>query len=188
MDSRIRNFALTIAAVGSLLGATAQTFASDVTGTVTNRKGKPVGTFAGTFNIQSFAANADGKIVGVGSLTGTLTSRGGDVMSTVNQTVQVLVSAVAVEHIPGGLALAPDTCDILFLQLGPIDLNVLGLIVHVDQITVDIDADPTGGIVGQLLCALAGPNGLLDLNGLLDQILGSITLADLLAFLNGLLG
>ena len=185
MISHVRSLVATMAVLGALSTPFGQAAAAEVTGKVTNRLGKQVGTFSGNFNLTSFASNSAGKIVGVGTLTGTLTSRGGDVMSTVNQVVQIPVQFLGIEH-SAGLAL-PDTCDVLFLQLGPIDLNVLGLIVHVDQITVDIDADPQGGIVGQLLCSLAGPNGLLDLNGLLNTILGSITLADLLGFLNGLL-
>jgi len=188
MESRIRPFAVSLVALGALLGTTAQVVAADVTGTVVDKHGKAKGTLKGTFELQSFTTNDAGKIVGVGLLTGSLTNPGGHEKSTVSQVVQIPVSALGVEHIAGNLSLAPDACDILFLQLGPIDLNLLGLIVHVDQITVDIDADPSDGIVGQLLCALAGPDGLLDLNGLLDTILASITLADLLNFLNGLLG
>jgi hypothetical protein len=68
------------------------------------------------------------------------------------------------------------TCDILHLELGPIDLNLLGLVVHVDKIVVDIDAQSgPGNLLGNLLCAVAN---LLNANGpvstlanLLNQIL-----------------
>jgi hypothetical protein len=46
-------------------------------------------------------------------------------------------------------------CEILSLDLGPIDLNLLGLEVHVDEIHIDIVADPSGGLLGQLLCSIA---------------------------------
>lgn len=62
------------------------------------------------------------------------------------------------------------TCDILHLELGPIDLNLLGLVEHVDKIVIDIDAQSgPGNLLGNLLCALAG---LLDGGGPLGQIVG----------------
>jgi hypothetical protein len=48
------------------------------------------------------------------------------------------------------------TCQILDLVLGPLDLNLLGLMVHLDQVHLSITADPNGGILGSLLCSLAG--------------------------------
>jgi hypothetical protein len=49
------------------------------------------------------------------------------------------------------------TCDILFLDLGPIFLDVLGLTVDLSQITLDINAVAgAGNLLGNLLCALVG--------------------------------
>jgi len=52
------------------------------------------------------------------------------------------------------------TCDILHLSLGPVDLNLLGLDVHLDNcangpVTVDITATQGGGLLGDLLCDLS---------------------------------
>jgi hypothetical protein len=52
------------------------------------------------------------------------------------------------------------TCEILSLSLGPLDLNLLGLGVELDDcasgpVTVDIDAIPGGGLLGDLLCGLS---------------------------------
>jgi hypothetical protein len=47
-------------------------------------------------------------------------------------------------------------CPILDLTLGPLDLNLLGLMVHLDTVHLVITADSEGGILGQLLCGLAG--------------------------------
>jgi AraC-like DNA-binding protein len=55
-------------------------------------------------------------------------------------------------------------CDVLNLALGPLDLNLLGLRVELDDcangpVTVAITATPGGGLLGDLLCSLAGgPN------------------------------
>jgi hypothetical protein len=74
-------------------------------------------------------------------------------------------------------------CDILNLTLGPVELNLLGLVVVLDDcdggpVTVDITAQPgEGQLLGNLLCQLAG---LLDggsnqvLTRLLNQIVGEI--------------
>ena len=51
-------------------------------------------------------------------------------------------------------AAAAATCQVLDLVLGPVDLNLLGLMVHLNQIHLSITADPTGGILGSLFCSL----------------------------------
>jgi hypothetical protein len=43
---------------------------------------------------------------------------------------------------------------VLDLMLGPIDLNLLGLEVQTSQICLEITADRSGGLLGQLLCSL----------------------------------
>ena len=62
-------------------------------------------------------------------------------------------------------------CDILHLILGPLDLDLLGLQVHLDKVVLDIVATPgAGNLLGNLLCAVTG---LLDggpLAGLLGQL------------------
>ena len=54
------------------------------------------------------------------------------------------------------VAAVQGTCQILHLELGPIDLDLLGLVVHVDKIVVDITAHSgPGNLLGNLLCGLA---------------------------------
>jgi hypothetical protein len=47
-------------------------------------------------------------------------------------------------------------CTILDLTLGPLDLNLLGLMIHLDPVHLLITAQRGGGILGDLLCGLAG--------------------------------
>jgi hypothetical protein len=55
-------------------------------------------------------------------------------------------------------AVSPLTiCPVLDLTLGPLDLNLLGLMVHLDKVHLTITADSTGGILGNLLCGLLSP-------------------------------
>jgi len=74
-----------------------------------------------------------------------------------------------------GVAQAPaQTCTILDLTLGPLHLNLLGLVIDLNQVHLVITAQQgPGNLLGNLLCALANllnPSGtglVLDLNRLL---------------------
>ena len=50
---------------------------------------------------------------------------------------------------------AQKICPILDLTLGPLDLNLLGLMVHLDKVHLTITADSQGGLLGQLFCSIA---------------------------------
>lgn len=74
------------------------------------------------------------------------------------------------------------SCDILFLDLGPIFLDLLGLQVDLSQIVLDIDAvTGAGNLLGNLLCALVGLldggpfAGIIRIIDQINAILGSIT-------------
>jgi len=47
-------------------------------------------------------------------------------------------------------------CPILDLVLGPLHLELLGLVVDLNQIHLTITADPNGGTLGSLFCSIAG--------------------------------
>lgn len=47
------------------------------------------------------------------------------------------------------------TCSILDLVLGPLHLDLLGLVVDLNQVHLTITGNPAGGILGRLLCGLA---------------------------------
>ena len=152
--------ALTVFAVS--LGAAGTASAQDTAVPATKKvaltgtnKGKD---FKGTYTIQRFETRG-GKLYAVGKLTGTLKNR------------KVSRSNVA---IPAALAgnddasAAQAACDILHLTLGPLDLNLLGLRVQLNEVHLDITAVPgAGNLLGNLLCALTG---ILDQNGLLAQL------------------
>jgi hypothetical protein len=75
-------------------------------------------------------------------------------------------------------------CDVLNLVLGPLDLNLLGLEVHLNRVVLDVVAvSGAGNLLGNLLCAVAGlldggpVAGLLrQLTNLLNQILTALNL------------
>jgi hypothetical protein len=74
-------------------------------------------------------------------------------------------------------------CAILNLQLGPIDLNLLGLDVTTSEICLNITAYQHGGLLGALLCDVAN---LLNQGVPLSTILSSLTHAQLNTLVNGL--
>jgi hypothetical protein len=46
-------------------------------------------------------------------------------------------------------------CSVLDLILGPLHLDLLGLVVDLNQVHLTVTADPTGGVLGSLFCGLA---------------------------------
>jgi hypothetical protein len=124
------------------------------------------GVACGTFKPRRFAQD-DGRLLAIGVLTATLTRANGKVVGTDSMRVTLPVKSGQ------GTSLARRTeraaaCDILSLVLGPLDLDILGLQVHLDRVVLNIDAEPgPGNLLGNLLCAVAG---LLDHSGVLTQV------------------
>ena len=142
--------------------------------------------FDGSFTLKEFQTKK-GVLYAVGRLTGDLGER-----NVNNKRVMLPVTgAVSEQNPPADLAAqqivpTPGACDILTLALGPIDLDLLGLRVALDEVNLLIEAIPgAGNLLGNLLCAVAGllDPGPIGLPGLVQGLLDSIT-----NLLNGLLG
>ena len=124
------------------------------------------GVVTGTFTPRRFVTD-NGTLKAVGMLHATLTRGSGKVVGTTDKTVTIPVHAVNGSPM-GRVAPRVRDCAILHLTLGPLDLNLLGLKVHLDKVVLNIDAAPgAGNLLGNLLCAVAG---LLDNSGVLTQI------------------
>src|SRR5262245_40999865 len=89
-----------------------------ITGNATNTLREVVNS-AGQCTLQSFTISG-GQLAAAGLLTGTLTNTVTGAVQTVS--LQVVLPAAAT-----------GSCQILDLTLGPLDLNLLGLMVHLDQ-------------------------------------------------------
>ena len=134
-----------------------------VSGSATNELGQLV-TFTGTFTLQRFVVQ-NGQLFAVGRVVGTATNTVTGATQTVNQLVTLPVTNLS------------GTCQILHLELGPINLDVLGLRIQTNRIVLDITAQSgPGNLLGNLLC---GITGLLDANApanavtrVLNQLLG----------------
>jgi hypothetical protein len=126
------------------------------------------GTFTGTVRPTKFVAQGR-EVLLKGLVSGTMKDGSGGTAGTVSDAPVTMPVAL-----PTGI------CPILHLTLGPLDLNLLGLKVHLDRVVLDLTAiSGPGNLLGNLLCAIAG---LLDGTGTLGQ------LNQLLAQLNQLLG
>jgi hypothetical protein len=79
------------------------------------------------------------------------------------------------------------TCDILTLVLGPLHLDLLGLVVDLNQVNLAITAQQgSGNLLGNLLCAVANLlNGTGGVTGPLGTIAGLLT--QITNILNGIL-
>ena len=146
----------------------------------------------GKFTPENVVQTADGLAV-EGVVSGLITGKGKakrfseDVTMTV-ESVNGRTLGDAPQAGKAGMAaaaaVAPPSCDILNLVLGPLDLNLLGLEVHLDQVVLDIVAKSGAGqLLGNLLCQVAGLlDGGLDLGAILGQITGLLN--DILGALN----
>ena len=129
--------------------------------------------FNGVLKVTNVAANtATGALTASGTISGTVTNSLGQVIQTFTN--------LAVNNIP--LASVSGSCTILTLTLGPVDLDLLGLMVHLNQVVLNITAQPgPGNLLGNLLCSIAGllnggnlSNVLTQIVGLLNQILAAL--------------
>jgi hypothetical protein len=119
--------------------------------------------FTGSLNIDEITRVGDQL-----AFSGSVLDAAGNVVGTFEDVIGILT--------PGG---GQAKCDILFLDLGPIFLDILGLEIDLSQIILDINAVPgPGNLLGNLLCAVFGllDGGLFGggLGGLLDRLLDRI--------------
>jgi hypothetical protein len=141
-------------------------------------------TFTGTFTLQRFVATPDG-VAAVGLLTGVATPTGGvatSIVQTVTVPAQVQMLPEPAPAPAGDISIqqiGPDACGILFLDLGPLFLDLLGLQVDLSQVILQIAAQRgAGNLLGNLLCAVlglldgTGTGGTAALANVLNQILG----------------
>jgi len=132
------------------------TLTSTVTGTFTDAAGE-AGTFTGTFTPQRFAEEGD-ALTATGLVSGELVDSRGTSLGTASAPATTAVTQL----LPG------PSCEVLDLSLAPLDLDLLGLVVHLDNVHLNITAVPgAGNLLGNLLCAVVG---LLDPLGPLSQI------------------
>ena len=138
--------------------ASAQTTGGGLSSLINGLIANGGGTLSGVLNITQFAVQ-NGVLNAIGTLTGTLTDAAGNLIGSVSQAVTIPVSASG-------------SCSILTLTLGPLDLNLLGLKVHLNTVVLNITAQQgPGNLLGNLLCGIAN---LLNSNGALAGLLNAV--------------
>lgn len=134
----------------------------DATGTL-------VGYLTGTAQVTHVGVSGN-QLVGSGTVTGTLTN-----LSGVATPISTTFSNAVIDP--------PATCSILNLTLGPLHLDLLGLVVDLNQVHLTITAQQgAGNLLGNLLCAVANLlNGTGGLSAAIQNLLNQIN-----AILSGL--
>jgi hypothetical protein len=149
-------------------------------------------TFNGSVTVQGFVQRK-GEVFAVGAVSGSLSSPAGPIGTALALPVMfsVQVSNGLTARADGGSIhpasrRSPDrgprvifvqstTCGVLHLDLGAVNLNVLGAVVTTTPVTIDINGD-TGGALGNLVCtALSTVNNVVGLVNVLNTILGTVT-------------
>jgi hypothetical protein len=149
-------------------------------------------TFNGTVAVQRFVQQ-DGQVFAIGAVSGRLSGPAGPIGTSISLPVAFPV------HVGSGLTAraergrihpasrpVPDdgarvilaqatTCGVLHLDLGAVNLNLLGVVVTTTPVTIDINGD-TAGPLGNLVCAILSTlNNVVGLVNLLNSLLGLVT-------------
>jgi putative hemolysin len=148
--------------------------------------------FTGTVTVQRFEERA-GQVFAIGVVSGSLSGAAGPIGTAINVPAafpvqvgpglsaradrgRVNPASLSMPNQGGRLMLVQQaTCGVLHLELGAINLNLLGVVVTTTPVTIDISGDtagPLGALVCQILNTLQSVVGLV---GLLNQLLGLVT-------------
>jgi hypothetical protein len=117
--------------------------------------------FTGRYTIDRFIARG-GKLFAVGTVTGKVGNRpvrkeNVRMPATLANASAIGKAAQATPPLPLPPLPPGNACSILALDLGPINLNLLGLVVRTNQIQLRIDAvQGAGNLLGNLLCGITG--------------------------------
>ncbi|MEO6503333.1 MAG: hypothetical protein ABIQ09_15670 [Jatrophihabitantaceae bacterium] len=112
---------------------------------VTGALADGTGAITGSIEVSKFAALGS-QLLATGTFTGTAADDTGHILAFGTQTITMLVD----------LGDSSGSCDSLHLALGPLDLSLLGVRAHLNQVGLDIGAQRgPGNLLGNLLCAVA---------------------------------
>lgn len=169
----------------------ASTAPQGIRGPVNGRHGST--PFSATLSVTEFVEN-EGSVYAVARLT--------DVRGALQPSAVAALEAVEIAGpvtfgpqvrpqviVPGdaGMGGLAATCDVLYLLLSPLRLDVLGAVLDLDRVTLDVHAEPgPENLLGRLLCDVAAlldpaapmggplPMNLEQVVGLLNQVLTNV--------------
>src|SRR5690349_16751044 len=171
---------LRLARTGAVLSVVALVGVFTASGTAQTTQGLTVSCTAPTCLTQSISGTApNGDAVNLTSTVTRFTNQRGALGAVVSTTGTVGTQQVNQTSTVPVTTLASDpSCSILDLTLGPLHLNLLGLVVDLNQVHLTITGQTgPGNLLGNLLCGLANA-----LNGgraggiasVLNHLLGSL--------------
>jgi hypothetical protein len=155
-----------VAATAGVATTSATAAPPSAAATVTITPSQAQGVLDGVFQITDIVLNEAGQLVAEGVFTGT---------ATIGGVTQTITSTASVVLVPAQVSGA---CSILDLDLGPLHLDLLGLVIDLDEVHLDITGQPgSGKLLGNLLCTVTGlldnpGNAVQRLLDLINQLLG----------------
>ena len=136
----------------------------------------------GTMKVKKFRSTGT-ALEAVGTISGRVVNASGTVVDRFEgKRVVMPVEDIGVDDTTSTFDASAQaaTCRILRLTLGPLDLDLLGLQIHLNRVVLTIDAQSgPGNLLGNLLCAIAG---------LLDPGPSGAVLDSIANILNAILG
>ncbi len=130
--------------------------------------------FAGTLSIQRFEARR-GQVVAIGMVSGSIAGVGTALVGPVALPVAVGPGSQGAAASNSLVAQQQATCQVLHLEVGAVNLNLLGLQVTTLPIAIDLSGD-SAGVLGNLVCTILETlNNVVGLVDLLNQLLGVLT-------------
>ena len=132
------------------------------------------GAFTGTLSILRFEARGS-QVVAIGMVTGSVAGVGTALVGPVALPVVVGPGGQGAAASTSLVAQQQATCQALHLEIGAVNLNLLGLQVTTLPVSIDISADsaaPLGNLACTILETLNNVVGLVDL---VNQLLGLLT-------------
>ena len=152
--ARLRSWVVAVAAVALLAPVAARALPHNVPSV-------PVQDGAGTdavFEVTAFYAKGN-QVWATGVLHGLV--NGEEVTTIASAPVEGLVGAERgggpAARGFGGISTQQAVCDVLNLDLGPLHLDLLGLVIDLNDLHLDITAvEGAGNLLGNLLCAILG--------------------------------
>jgi hypothetical protein len=144
-------------------------------------QGRPVhvfGTSAGgtfsTFSINRFEARGD-AVVAIGVVRGSIAGAGSALVGEVAAPVTVNGASARAAASNAAVAQQQATCQVLHLDIGAVNLNLQGVTVMTQPISIDLSGDSAAPL-GNLVCTIQSTlNHVVGLVNLLNQLLGALT-------------
>jgi hypothetical protein len=137
--------------------ATPAAAAPERAGPNTNINAVPTNVQGATLDVERFVV-VDGALYAIGAVRGLTGVEKAPVVITpvtyIGSTPPPDPDAISTQQVGPN---EPGVCDVLFLHLPPIFLDLLGLTIETSLIQIDVDAVPgPGNLLGNLLCAILG--------------------------------